>query len=100
MKKELFKAVISGNISEVISLIKLNINVNSRDMLGKTALHYAIEHNYKYITKLLLEKGACPNTIDLTNSEFPLEKASDENIIILLKRAGASTDIINQDNIH
>ena len=59
----------------VQSLLAAGANVNARESSGKTALHYAIEHeNFRGYTNLirdLLEAGADPNNKD-KSGDFPL----------------------------
>ena len=56
-------------------LLAAGANVNAREKSGKTALHYAIEHeNFRGYTNLirdLLEAGANPNNKD-NSGDFPL----------------------------
>ena len=57
------------------SLLAAGANVNARESSGKTALHYAIEHEnfpgYTNLIRDLLEAGADPNNKD-KSGDFPL----------------------------
>ena len=62
-------AVTNSDIETVLSLISVNVNINSRvkDNQAKTALHLAAEAGSEMILRNLLLAGA--NVNDLTNSK-------------------------------
>ena len=59
----------------VVALLAAGADVNARERSGKTALHYAIEHQdfhgYTNLIRDLLEAGADPNNRD-KSGDFPL----------------------------
>jgi len=56
----------AGCVDSVKLLLKHHSNVNQQDLLGNTALHYAVTIGDKYLTKLILNKKA---NRDLENKE-------------------------------
>lgn len=65
----LHMAVLDGDIETVLSLISVNVNVNSRvnDSVSKTPLHLAVESGFEMIVRNLLLAGS--NVNDLTKSK-------------------------------
>ncbi len=65
----LHTAVLNSDIETVLSLISVNVNVNSRiqDNLSKTSLHLAVEVGSEMIIRNLILAGA--NVNDLTNNK-------------------------------
>ncbi|CAF0854297.1 unnamed protein product [Brachionus calyciflorus] len=85
-KNFLHLAVLDGDIETVLSLISVNVNVNSRvqDNLGKTALHLAVESGFEMIVRNLLLAGA--NINDLTfNKKTALHLIAECNHLYLLQ---------------
>ena len=69
----LHQAVLSKNIEEVKSLLKnINLEVNSKDKLGRTALHYAVFNGDMEMTKLLLLYKADIDAVDSAKEWTPL----------------------------
>lgn len=68
-KNFLHLAVLDGDIETVLSLISVNVNVNSRvkDSMGKTPLHLAVESGFEMIVRNLLLAGS--NINDLTKNK-------------------------------
>ena len=56
--EELFEAAEKGNRSKVKVLLKIGIDVNSRDVIGQGALSRALFARHSDIVKILLERGA------------------------------------------
>jgi len=52
------------DVATVRSLLEEDIDLESKDLLGRTALHYAAEVGNKEIVKMLLDKGIDPNITD------------------------------------
>lgn len=53
-----------GALAKVESLIKKGTVIDERDILGKTALHYAVEYDHKDVAELLIANGADVNAKD------------------------------------
>ena len=65
---ELMDAVVTNDKEAVKKVIKEGqININDRDKLGYTMLHYAASRNHVDLIKYLIEKGADINCIDLAD---------------------------------
>ncbi|XP_026302171.1 caseinolytic peptidase B protein homolog [Apis mellifera] len=62
--KQFFRAVKYGNIPELKSIIKEGIDINTRHLLGWTALHLAAINSQPEVVKLLLKYGADVNAQD------------------------------------
>lgn len=54
----LIRAVRIGDFEMVAALMRLNANVNARDGLGKTALHWAVNSRDGRMTKMLIDAGS------------------------------------------
>ncbi|MBN8523570.1 MAG: ankyrin repeat domain-containing protein [Rickettsiales bacterium] len=57
---DLSYAVTKGDAKQVIKLANMH-NINYKDDLGNTALHYAVKHKHYNIMEILLVEGANPN---------------------------------------
>jgi ankyrin repeat protein len=55
---KLYNAVKTNNLTELELVLKLGIDVNTKDNAGKTALNYARENQYLKVIELLLNFGA------------------------------------------
>jgi len=80
--------IIEGNHIRIkhLLMLKLNIDLNTRDKYGWTFLHFAAENGDFISVKLLLEYGANPN-IKTLSGELPIDKAGKNchlNIVNLL----------------
>jgi len=62
--ENLIKAITTGNIEEVKKILEQTENLNVRDYMGISPLHYAVINNKKDIVELLLAKGADINIED------------------------------------
>jgi len=58
---ELLKAARNGDLIEVRIALKNGANPNTKDIDGRTPLHWAAQGGHVEIVKLLLERGADPN---------------------------------------
>lgn len=54
----LIESIQEGNIEEVKEILATGENINVRDAIGLSPLHYAVKSNRKDIVELLLENGA------------------------------------------
>lgn len=63
-QKTLDQAVVDGDIERVKSEIAAGVDINSKNRMGWTLLHIAINKKHTEITKLLLDKGADVNIRD------------------------------------
>ena len=54
----------TGNLENVRLLVKMNVEVNVGDVLGLTALHYAVILNYQSVIQFLMNNGANPSQPD------------------------------------
>ena len=70
MKKteELLEAVKEGNLEKVTELLDAGVNINRKNKKGWTALRLACERRHLEIMKLLLDRKANPNTMDLLHT--------------------------------
>ncbi|EKX46817.1 hypothetical protein GUITHDRAFT_46586, partial [Guillardia theta CCMP2712] len=57
-------AALNGHASTVSLLLTMEADVNSRDILGSTPLHYAAETGRSNVVGLLLRGGARPFLIN------------------------------------
>ena len=94
------KAAEIEDIKMVELLLDLGVSVNSFDHEGKTALQYAVEHNYVSIVQLLIERQAMVNLHSHINAFRPtlLITASATGyveIVKILLKAGADCDSVD-----
>lgn len=95
-------AVFDGDTELVKHLLENgNQNLNTRDKLGRTLLHYSACRSKVEIVQLLLEKGANPYLKD-KNGNTPLHWCGHEDVIDLLVTHGANindryTNVLHMD---
>ena len=61
MVNQLFGYVHENKIEKVRELLDVGINIDTKNILGKTVLFFASKYGYTEIVKLLLERGANVN---------------------------------------
>ena len=84
----LYLSISHGDIHNVIHLIEEDeVDVNSANINGQTALHYAVSSQNLSIVELLLHYGANPNVQDNHEVGFntPLHIAADLNLIDIME---------------
>ena len=75
---QLIQATIHGNFQAVMELLQQDIDLNTKNKDGVTALHFAAVGNYADIARLLLKFGANPN-VQNNEGDTPLHIASKQN---------------------
>jgi ankyrin repeat protein len=96
---EIHKAVIKGNLNKVVALLKDHSElIESKNNLGMTPLHLAVEHNQLGIAALLLANGANVDARDQRRNT-PLILAmfsyNHEEMVRLLLAKGADVNLAN-----
>ena len=78
-----------GNVKVVRSLLEKSTEVNEKDNIGYTPLHYAAYHGHAEIVRLLLKRGADPKLRD-KKGQTPLALATERGlttIVHMLRKA-------------
>ena len=92
-KPGIWKAAKSGNIEVVKQHLTVGVDVNVKDKLGWTPLHYAARYGRKEVAELLIAKGGHVNAKNI-DSETPLDWAirrKHPEIADLLRKHGGKT---------
>ena len=99
-EREMFGAVLKGNIATVKQYLDNGVNVNAKSEPGLTSLHCAVNEDFKgshrELAKLLIDKGADVNARD-DILDTPLHGASNKETAEILIKAGAD---VNAKNIN
>ena len=99
-EREMFGAVLKGNIATVKQYLDNGVNVNAKNEPGLTPLHWAVNEDFKgshrELAKLLIDKGADVNARD-DILDTPLHGASNKETAEILTKAGAD---VNAKNIN
>jgi ankyrin repeat protein len=99
-EREMFGAVLKGNIATVKQYLDNGVNVNAKSEPGLTSLHCAVNEDFKgshrELVKLLIDKGADVNARD-DILDTPLHGASNKETAEILIKAGAD---VNAKNIN
>lgn len=75
-KQLLYQAIVSGDLKEVDSILKVAPDLLNEKVVGKTWLHLAASKNRLDVAKLLVAKGI-PFNVDWFGCEPPLNTATD-----------------------
>ena len=87
------EATEKGNIEAVKQHLAAGTDVNAKDDIGSTSLHWAVYYNHKDIAELLIEKGADMNARN-EKGETPLDLEiyfGNSETFDLLRKHGAKT---------
>jgi len=68
LNRELWGATMYGSPKHVADLLDRGAEINSADLLGMTALHWAALNRNATMIKMLLHRGADPNLEDMRGS--------------------------------
>jgi Ankyrin repeats (3 copies) len=85
------RAAEAGDLSSLQTLLDTEVDIDSRDDMGRTALMLAILRGQADSASLLLEHGADPNAVDARGTT-PLQvamSADEQAIVAALRRKGA-----------
>ncbi len=95
--EELRAVAQSGDLPAVVELVARGCAVNGFDDLGKTPLHYAVEHGHLAVAAFLIQAGADVNAHDercISNTPLgEVAAACSLEIAALLVEAGADPTI-------
>ena len=95
---KLWQAAREGNVEEVKSLSSsIFVDANCVRVHGQTPLHFAAQHGNKGVVKLLLNRGAKPNSV-MEDGWTPLHYAvfwGCKDVVHLLRNAGAKPNKLN-----
>ena len=95
LDRELFNAVIRSDVEAVSASIAKGANVNARDQIGHTPLHWAVEEHRRAAAEVLIAKGADLNALNIADGT-PLHTAlrvNDIELARLLISSGANLTI-------
>jgi len=90
----LIESVITERPAVAEELIRRGVDINKEDVLGRTALHWAVDQSDLSFTRFLLSKGANPNSYDkngLSVLVYPILRVQND-IKHLLYQHGAKLD--------
>ncbi len=95
----LIQAVQVGSVDIVRLLINSNVNVQHRDVCGRSALWYAADYGYSEIVKVLLMAGANPMpSNDSHVLSTAARRASSETVKVIIDHAGGQyTDFLGRN---
>lgn len=90
-----------GNLELANELLERGADVNAKNDIGYTALHFAAQEGHAAVAKLLLAKGAEVDALDV-NGNTPLSNAvynEKLDLVRLLLDAGADADLQNEHGV-
>ena len=90
---DIFDAAINGDLKAVEQLIREGVDVNAKNSICITPLHWAKSGE---IAQLLIAAGADVNARDL-DGNTPLQWARSEDVVKVLLEAGADPSIVNNE---
>jgi len=97
---ELHKAVAANDVTKVKKILNKGVDIDVKDKLGRTPLHYAAIKGYVEVANLLLDNGANINATDRLQKWTPLFYAvfmEQPEMIKLLIERGADKTIKDKD---
>src|SRR5262245_10492008 len=92
--RELFQAVLNGRLDLVNAAIQTGADVNSRNDLCQTPLHWAAAHNRPSIAQFLIEHGADISAKDRWHfkpRDYVIDREAPELVNLLKAPAGQSS---------
>ncbi len=92
----LHEAAARGDKNNIQKLLEACSALNGQDKHKKTALHYAVEHKFKEIVELLIDKNANPNVCDIfgyTPLHWAAKNGDPAIVAILLKARDININI-------
>lgn len=93
--KNLMTATQQGKRFDVLKLLQHVPSINSRDDKGRAAMHYAVIHKKFEILKILIDRGADRNPIDL-EGKTPFDYYFDKHRFLRDKRSGLILSVRSQ----
>ena len=88
-KTPIYKAISYNAEGVVALLISKGANVNAKSISGKTPLHVAASYGFEDVVALLIKQGVEVNARN-KNGETALKMATSQEVIRILKEAGAT----------
>ena len=94
-KGKILSAVKSANVFKVKDLLSKGVDPNTKDMVDRPVLLFAIARDSISIIELLLDAGADPNSVYESNTG--LHMANSVAVMEVLLKAGANPNLRNSD---
>jgi hypothetical protein len=93
---ELRRAASAGDLAKVKELLDKRVDINAANRYGGTALAFACDKGHTEVVRLLLERGANPNTKDTFYNFTPIgwaaQKGHGEILRLLLDKGAVADD--------
>ena len=93
--RSIHRAAMNGNIEAVKQHLDAGTDVNAKDVIKRTPLHYAAFYGHKVVAELLIAEGADVNAKNGLSGETPLHHAAyggHKEIVELLIANGADVN--------